>query len=153
MKNEKCHACGATPLVESTTTMKRAFGEQVYTAELPATACPACGEAVVEGDVLARYDAALTHALVRHGQPGAAAVKWLRKAARLTGAELAALLGVTPESVSRWENDRTAMDRATWVTLGALAIEAEEGRSDTADMLRARAEPRKPVVRVSLAFA
>lgn len=133
--------CGKAGVVDGTTEMSRTFNGVTYTATLPAQVCPHCGESLVEGRDLGRFDAAVTHALAAAGPPDGATVKWLRKAAGLTGAELGALLGVAPESVSRWENDRAPMDRATLHTLGCLAIEHGEGRSDTADELRAMATP------------
>jgi transcriptional regulator with XRE-family HTH domain len=50
-------------------------------------------------------------------------VKWVRKALGYTGAELGALLGVRPETVSRWERDERAVDHTAWALLGLLAMD------------------------------
>lgn len=48
---------------------------------------------------------------------------------------------VAVETVSRWENDRTAIDRPALHALGELAVDGGEGRTTAADALRAMAGP------------
>ena len=76
-----------------------------------------------------------------------------RKAARLKAAELAGLLGVTPETVSHWENGHNEPSRAVWTILDALAEDGMEGRTTTLDRLRTPTEPRIPKRPVPLTLA
>jgi transcriptional regulator with XRE-family HTH domain len=70
----------------------------------------------------------------------------------LDGAELARLLDVEPETLSRWENGKTAMPRVSWATVAAMVIEKRGGRHATLDRLRALAEP-KPLAKAPVRIA
>lgn len=76
-------------------------------------------------------------ALLDAGSTDPKAVTWLRKAAGLRGNELAALLAVAPETVSRWEHGARTIDRAALAILGSLALDALDGVTTTRDRLRA----------------
>jgi len=77
---------------------------------VPVVTCPTCGRS---DDGIAQVDDlhhAIAHAIILKRQrllPGE--IRFLRKQLRLPALELAARLGVTPESVSRWENGWTPM--------------------------------------------
>lgn len=154
----KCPTCGATgTLAEGTTEHTEALGPRVFVATLPALVCSNCGESIVRGDDLHAFERARTSVLIAEGASDGAALRYVRKTAQLTAAELARLLGVAPETVSRWENDVQAPDRATVALLGALALDAQEGRTTTRDRLDAMAtapahpaagEPARVVLRV-----
>ena len=62
-------------------------------------------------------------AAVAEGPPSGEGFAFIRKALGFTAARLSELLGVRSETISRWENDASSFDRATWVALGDLAIE------------------------------
>ena len=47
-----------------------------------------------------------------------------------------ARLGVTPETISRWENGHNEADRAVWATLALLVDDHHAGRTATLDRLR-----------------
>src|SRR5207244_3375568 len=74
----------------------------------------------------------------------------LRMYTSLSVNELAALLGVRAESISRWQNQRPP-DRATWTTVATLALEHIEGRTATLDHLRALAKRPRTFVRFIIA--
>jgi transcriptional regulator with XRE-family HTH domain len=65
----------------------------------------------------------------------------MRKALGLRATDLAELLDVTPETVSRWETDRVPLDRGALATLGALLRDARAGSTATLDHLRTLAHP------------
>lgn len=62
-------------------------------------------------------------AAVAEGPPSAAGLIFIRKALGFTAARIAELLAVRPETISRWENEAGAFDRATWLAIGDLALE------------------------------
>jgi len=55
----------------------------------------------------------------------------------MRGVDAARLLGVEPETVSRWENGARALDKADFLLLGLVAIEEAESSSRTRDILHA----------------
>ena len=62
-------------------------------------------------------------AAIAEGPPSADGFAFIRKALGFTAARLGELLGVRAETISRWENDASSFDRATWFALGDLALE------------------------------
>jgi transcriptional regulator with XRE-family HTH domain len=72
----------------------------------------------------------------------AAAFEFIRRAIPMAAKELAGLLGVAPETVSRREHDRSGLDRATWVTLGGLLADVIEVTHTTRD--RRKENARQP---------
>lgn len=140
MARNKCPTCGMVEtLKDGTTELSTTFGAQVFVATVPAEVCGTCGEAIVTSATLGAYENTVTRALIASGASDGKALKWVRKSAGLTGVELARLLGVAPETVSRWENNAQVPDRAAVALLGALALDALEGRTTTRDHLDALA--------------
>ncbi len=137
----KCPNCGREGMTDGSRELSRPVGGVTYRATVPALVCPHCGEGTISFQAMGRFEAAIARALVASGAHDGDALKWLRKVAGLRAADLADLLGVTAKTVSRWETGETLIDRASLLTLGRLAVDAGEGRSDTADALRAMARP------------
>jgi transcriptional regulator with XRE-family HTH domain len=83
------------------------------------------------------------------------ALEFVRKALGLRAAELAALLDVSAETVSRWENGHRAAERSVWNTLADLAADRLAGKTTTLERLRALAEPHLPKqpIRLKLGLA
>ena len=72
----------------------------------------------------------------------------------MRAADLAELLDVTPETVSRWETGKLDVARAAWSALAGIVVERAhgEGRSRMLDRLRALQAPKKlaKAVRIEL---
>jgi transcriptional regulator with XRE-family HTH domain len=60
----------------------------------------------------------------------------MRKALSLRGSELGALLDVTAETISRWENGQRNVHRTAWVALGSMVLEKMQGSTSTLDRLQ-----------------
>ncbi len=72
--------------------------------------CKACGEHEVVLPKIEQLHRAIALAVVgKHSRLTAAEVRYLRKYLGWSGADFAKHMGVTPESVSRWENEREQM--------------------------------------------
>lgn len=115
--------------------------------------CSICGERYYEAKDLIAAEDAVTRELVARGIRDSAVFKYLRKALGLEATELADLLGVTPETISRWENGHDEADRALWATLDLLLDDHYAGRTTTLDRLRGLAEARIPKRPVPLTLA
>jgi YgiT-type zinc finger domain-containing protein len=149
-KGSRCWKCGNATLRKSTFHAERKIGGQVFVADLPAGECTSCGERTVSGPDLLAFDAAVAGELARGGTSSPDALKFLRKSMALTAAELGDLLELRPETISRLENGKMPVDRRTVALLGALALDYLAGRSETADRLRALANPPKGRRRVEI---
>lgn len=113
-------------------------------ASLPAVRCTSCANAAFEYSDLERFDLEVARALVDHGVRSPEAFRFMRKALSLRGADAAELLGVSAETVSRWENGKLRPDTNAIVVLGGLVADRLAGTSATLERLRALADP-KPV--------
>lgn len=104
---------------------------------VPATRCTACGEVTVTADALSRLEHNAVIALVTAGHRSGALFRFARKALALTARDLGAILGVAPETISRWENGERDVDTSTLALVASIVRERMDGRDDTASMLRA----------------
>ena len=110
--------------------------------EVPARRCARCGGVEVEPPVRARAHLALACGLADVGVETGEALRHMRKALGLRAADLARLLGVTPETISHWETGKAGASRAAFAALAAMVEDALAGRTTTRDRLAACAEGR-----------
>lgn len=81
--------------------------------------CP-CGEILFSDGEVQRQERELASALVARGIRTAAEFKFVRKIAELRAVEVAEMLDVRPETVSRWERGETDIPRLAAFALGEL---------------------------------
>ncbi len=146
---KRCPSCMKTTLTKGTTTIERTFptrGGKVRAVveKVPALVCRGCGEAVVAGEDLARAELIAASRLIDAGARSGALLSWTRRSLGLLATDLATLLGVTAETISRWENDRVEPERAVWNVVADLVDDWLEGRTRTQDRLRTAAVARRP---------
>lgn len=82
--------------------------------------CGSCGETIFEGDEVQRQEREIAAVLVARGVRTAAEFKFVRKVAGFRANEIAELLGVRPETVSRWERGEAEVPRSAAFALGEL---------------------------------
>jgi len=82
--------------------------------------CGSCGETIFEGDEVQRQEREIAAVLVARGVRTAAEFKFVRKVAGFRATEIAELLGVRPETVSRWERGEAEVPRSAAFALGEL---------------------------------
>ena len=141
---KRCVECESTKLRSAECQEQVRVGGWVFTTLLPATKCGSCGAYCLEGEVLGRFELSAAQKLAELGVREGAAFKFMRKTLGMRAADLAGLLNVTPETVSRWENDKTEVDLAAFVTVGALVADKLDGRTTTLDRLRVLHHRPKP---------
>ena len=91
---------------------------------VPVHECPECGNRQTEIPNLEGLNEVLAKHLVeldRHFS--GAEVRFLRKYLDMSGRELAKAMGVQPETVSRWENDKATMNEQAERLLRMLVVE------------------------------
>jgi putative zinc finger/helix-turn-helix YgiT family protein len=139
---QRCAKCKSLELRASEMDDEVTVAGRRFQAKLAATLCSSCGAMYVEGLVLERFELTVAQALANAGERSGEALKFMRKALGYSGRELAQLLGVTLESVSRWETGKHAVDADTIATLAALADDRLTGCTTTRDRLVALSAPR-----------
>lgn len=118
-------------------------GDRSYEGDVRAEKCSGCGEIYRSGADLLALERAIALHIAEHGPIGGAGLEFMRVALQITGVELAKLLGVRNETVSRWENGRGSIDRNAWMVVGDLLRDRAAGRNDTEKRLKALGRPSK----------
>lgn len=149
----KCPICNEGTLTPAERTLRAEVNGHVFTATVTGQRCDACNEGLVDGHDIERFELAVARALVDAGDASGDAFKYARKSIGLTAAELASLLGVTPESISQWENAKHPIDPMALTLLALLVRDTEAGSTVLLDALRARTEAKPPAKRVTLKLA
>jgi len=141
----KCIQCGNEQFVKAIEREQRTVGGREFSAGLRADKCTRCGDTFVKGEALADFEKLVAFRLAQEGPASGESFKFLRKAIAQKAADLAALLGIAPETISRWENDQRPVDLAAWATLAAIVVEHLEGKTLTLERLRsaAKKQPRR----------
>jgi putative zinc finger/helix-turn-helix YgiT family protein len=80
--------------------------------------CSACGETLFDAKEVERQELEAAHLLVARGIRTGVEFKFIRKLAGLRANELAEMLDVRPETVSRWERGEVEIPRAVAYALG-----------------------------------
>ena len=153
MKMQRCVQCGKAAVTEADVKLQRRIAGRVFVTTVLGSRCGACGEDYVMAPDLQRFELLTARTLAEAGQSSGAAFKFMRKAMGLKATDLAVLLGVTAETISRWENDKHAPDRSTLAVMAYLLADKLAGSTRTADALQAMAQPKKLGKRVELKVA
>jgi putative zinc finger/helix-turn-helix YgiT family protein len=151
---KSCAACKVGKLKRGKADARRTVDGITFEGTLPAAVCKSCEEPSWDAAVLERFELQIAAELARMGRCTPATFRFMRKAVGLSGVALAELLGVEPETVSRWENGARRIDRGVFVLLGGLVTDQLAGRDDTRkrlDALRKPAKTPRMVVRVRAA--
>lgn len=110
---DACPACGTT-MREATGTLKLPVnGEEVAVPEAAHLECPACGEVVLRRDeARALREAALAHYRTKHDLLSGDEIRTIRERHNLTQNQMAALLRLGANTLSRWEAGRNVQTAA-----------------------------------------
>ena len=137
----KCHKCSSE--------MNRAklshvieVGADRFEVEVLGWECPEDGETLVEGDQIERAELAVASELACAGRVNKDSFRFLRVVLRWSGREAAERLGVTPETISRWENGQRELERFAWLVLASIVRDKKDKRDDTQQLLDVVNHPR-----------
>lgn len=92
------------------------------------------------------FEHAVARHVAEHGPVSGATMRYMRKSVPLSAANLAALLRVSPETVSRWETGERPVDRASWLVVRGLVLNPGS-QSQIAEL---RDEPPSRAVSISI---
>jgi putative zinc finger/helix-turn-helix YgiT family protein len=148
----KCAICSQGTLKKASVEISREVDGHRFVTRIPGRVCGACGEEFYDGDNVRLFELMISHILAHSGVSSGTAFKFMRKAIGMRAADLARLLAVTPETISRWETGKHPIERAILVLLGLLVDNKINGVTTTLDLLNARAEPKElePTIKVDL---
>lgn len=139
---KQCAKCGgnlnATEMAQEVTVAGATFSGKV-----PARQCDSCGEVYIAAEDAMRFDLRVARQLGDMGIASGEAFRFTRKALGMRAADLAGLLSVAAETISRWERGERPVDRAAFTVLGALVADRLEGRATTMKLLKAQQEPQR----------
>lgn len=138
----RCVQCGNQQgLRRATIAEERTVAGVTFLAELEAEVCGACGESYVHGNVLEKFELAIAAELAKLGRCTPEAFKFMRKVLAMRAIDLAKLLDVAPETVSRWENRGLPVEPRAFALLGILVSERRAGRHEAYEHLLALQGP------------
>src|SRR5512139_3561825 len=118
LPDDACPACGTTMVEKRGTLRLPVNGEEIAVRSAAHLACPKCGEVVLRHRDSRRLgeDAAAIYRQ-RHGLLSAEEIRALRERLHLTQADLAHLLRLGANTVSRWESGRNVQTGAMDILL------------------------------------
>jgi DNA-binding transcriptional regulator YiaG len=147
----RCTKCTSTRLTR---------GEQPFTLDLDRRSfdgfvdgwrCENCAERYYDGNDVEAFEQIVAAWLAVNGVTSHAELKFMRKAAGIRAAELAAWLDVAPETVSHWETGKYTPDVATRGTIAALVLDQLQHLTTTRDeLMTARGKLRSALVQKAL---
>jgi DNA-binding transcriptional regulator YiaG len=130
-------------LVATAVDIKRKVAGRTFKSAIPAIKCAECGEETYAGPDLAAFDLAVAGELASHGVATGEAFSFMRRALGMKALELAELLDVSPETVSRWEHGKLPLERGPVALLTAMVLDRVADTTTTVDRLRALRKPRR----------
>jgi DNA-binding transcriptional regulator YiaG len=129
-------------LVESPAESAREIGGRRFVAVLPAKKCTVCEKIHFDAATMRGFELRVAGLLADAGARNGPAFRFMRRAIGMRATELAQLLDVSAETISRWETEKRGVDRGALALLCGLVRDAIAGRTATMDQLRALCEPR-----------
>jgi hypothetical protein len=143
--------CGEDRRRQVIHTFRRTVAGATFTASTPVDACAGCGEPRIPVARTTAFERAVAADLARHGPVSGETFRVIRKAHGFDRREIAELVGVAPEVIGGWEDERRGIDAAAWTIVATLALDSVEGARPLRARLRARSRSRRPsVIEVSI---
>ena len=104
--------------------------------------CPECDELLISATELGRIEKVAANTIVARGIAAGREFKFVRKAAELRAVDVAALLDVTPETVSRWEHGDQPIPRLVAFTVAELYLHPKITRAKLEALGKPRPKPK-----------
>jgi len=137
----RCAECNGQMLEETEAEQPFTVAGRTFVFVIPVSRCTQCESFTISYDAMGIVDDGIARELARHGDMSPAVFKRLRKAIDLRVEELAELLHVLPETITRWERDDEPIDHLAGVVVASMVLERLDGRSTLLDRLKAAVAP------------
>lgn len=113
MNRHLCPICGKGKLETTHETRRYGDGINVTLVNVPVRRCPVCGEELLVIPAIEELHRLIARDLARSAAKlGPAEIRFLRTYLGYSSANFADAMGVTPETVSRWESERAPQKMA-----------------------------------------
>lgn len=133
---KRCPSCKGKEFQELRQKDEREVAGYTFGAELKVYQCLSCPESLFALSEVGKFDLEIAGWLARQGVLSGEAFRFMRKAIGLRAKEVAQLLDLTPETVSRWEKERRLPDRKAMMVMGTLVLDRLNGEDITLKRLR-----------------
>ncbi len=121
-QTKPCYLCDGGHLRAARSSFDTTLDGVAYTHTLNAEECNACGEVFTQAIDHQHAEREIAHTLLHTRAGGAQAFRFLRLLSVEPEAQkFAAAIGVSPETLSRWENGKKSIHEATFELLRMLA--------------------------------
>jgi YgiT-type zinc finger domain-containing protein len=149
---QSCMQCGARRIARTKKDQVYTVGGSSFVVETPAFSCRRCRATFMMGPTLERAEREIACAIALRAPITGEGFRYMRRALAMRAADLAALLNVTAETVSRWENEQRTIDTNAWISVGSLLLEHSGRPPSTHARLTALRQDPKPLrnVRIDL---
>lgn len=141
--SKRCWKCKSGPLRKVFLPMTHEVAGQTFRARVKWEECANCGEQTIHQSDFGAFELAVAQALARSGASSGEALKFMRKAIGLRAVDLAELLELRPETISRMETSKEPADRRTAALLAGLIEDAAAGTTATRDRLETLCKPKR----------
>ena len=136
-----CVQCKQGELKPGTAEAAVRVGKHTFRAPVPVRRCAKCSETYWNGPALAKLEEKAAIELARSGEASADAFRLQRRLLGIKAKDLARLLDLTPEQISKYENGKAPIDRRAAALVATMVLERAKGRSDTLERLKAFSQP------------
>src|SRR5580658_3594889 len=137
---QNCPKCGAR-ISASVRQLSQRVGGREFRLSVPFGACKACGTGYLDAAALEWGELQIACQVAMDGPADGRTLRVLRKALGLLATQLADLLSVTAETISRWETGQRPVDRSAWFVTGSMVLERAKWPTRTLARLKAAARP------------
>lgn len=137
----KCFNCGEPTFKRGVVPIAVTVGVVEFAGDVPGGKCSSCGASTVNGEAGARLELQVAAELVPRGLRSGAAFRFMRKGLGMKAAEVAEVMNVAAETISRWENGQRELDWPEFMLMGVLVDDKLAGRTTLLARAKALAEP------------
>jgi transcriptional regulator with XRE-family HTH domain len=140
-----CPKCAAR-ITPGTRRIAQHVGGRDFLLKVPAGTCRLCGTGYLDAESLEWGELQIACRLAMEGPANGATLRALRKSLGFLAAQLAEMLGITAETISRWETGQRRVERSAWIVVGSMVLEKANVPACTLARLKAVTCPPSPEV-------
>jgi|SRR5580692_5975769 transcriptional regulator with XRE-family HTH domain len=135
-----CPKCGAR-VFASVRRLSQCLAGREFRLTVPFATCKGCRTGYFDAAAVEWGERQIACRIAADGPVDGRTLRVLRKALGLRASQLADVLSVTAETISRWETGQRPVDRSAWMVASSLVLEEAHLSPRTLERLKAAARP------------